>query len=85
MDDTKKKLLSVLLSKVGGVPLKKLEFDYRRLVREPLEWRNFNFKSLEQFLEALPDTARLICVVMFRVNSLRAELFQRCGLDVNKS
>lgn len=59
MDDIKKKLLSVLLSKVGGVPLKKVELDYRRLVREPLEWRNFNFKSLEQFLEALPDIARL--------------------------
>lgn len=85
MDDIKKKLLSVLLSKVGGVPLNKLEADYRRLVREPLEWRNFNFKSLQQFLEALPDVVRLICLVMFCFNSLRTELFQHYGLDVSKS
>lgn len=85
MDDIKKKLRSVLLSKAGGVPLKKVESDYRSLVREPLEWRILNFKSLGQFLEAIPDTVRLICVVIFCVNPLRLELFQRYGIGIDKS
>lgn len=64
METVKKNLRSVLLSKVGGVPLKNVERDYKSLVGERLNWRQFGFQSFEAFLNEIPDVVKLVALCL---------------------
>jgi len=56
----KKNLRSVLLSKAGGVDLRRIETDYLQFVREPLRYQYYGFRNLESFLQAMPDVAKYV-------------------------
>ena len=59
-DMVKKEIRSVLLSKIGGVPLQQFSSDFTKLVGHRLEWKSFGFQSVTQLLEAIPDVARFV-------------------------
>jgi len=51
---------SVLLSRPGGVDLKRVAADYRQLVGEPLPIREQGFTDVTSFLKAYPDVAQIV-------------------------
>ena len=54
-------LRAVLLSatKGKGIPEKELERDYKKMAGETLKWKELGFAHLFDFLEAVPDVARM--------------------------
>lgn len=52
-------LRAVLLSAIKGIPENQLERDFKKVVGEPLKWKELGFKSLFDFLSAVPDVARM--------------------------
>ena len=68
--ELKKKLRSVLLSRPGGVDLKRVAADYRQLVGEPLPIREQGFTDVTSFLKAYPDVAqyalKFIIIIIIR-------------------
>jgi hypothetical protein len=59
-NDVKSFLRSVLISS-NGVKESRVEKDYHELSGEKLLWKNYGFKSLNEFLNAMPD----VCVLQY--------------------
>jgi hypothetical protein len=59
-NDVKSFLRSVLISS-NGVKESRVQKDYRELAGEKLMWRDYGFRSLNEFLSALPD----VCVLQY--------------------
>ena len=51
---------SVLLSKIGGILLTDIEHDYRICCQEELNYQKYGFPTLEDFLLAMPDVAKVV-------------------------
>lgn len=63
MDELKKKtetmLRAVLVSSPRGVPLYKVEREYRSITFEPIPYQKLGFKNLEGFLKSIPHVASI--------------------------
>jgi len=59
LDKCKKYLRSILLASKGGVPGAQVVAKYKDIVGEPVPYRRFNFNSLEEFLQSIPDVCRI--------------------------
>ena len=59
-NEVKNFLRSVLISS-NGVKESRVEKDYRDVTCEKLMWKSYGFKSLNEFLNALPD----VCVIQY--------------------
>lgn len=59
LDKCKKYLRSILLASKGGVPGAKVVTTYKDIVGETVPYRRFNFNSLEEFLQSIPDVCRI--------------------------
>ena len=70
-DEIKKDIRSVLLSRVGGVPIAEFSKDYKKLVGSFLTPRHFGFSDLMSLLESIPDVARYtIDIILCLLNCL---------------
>ncbi|XP_071942387.1 tudor domain-containing protein 7-like [Antedon mediterranea] len=58
-EDVKKLLRSLLISQKGGVPLQLLASDYRSLIGDHIPYTRFGFRSLEEYLQSIPDVVRI--------------------------
>ncbi|CAL8333172.1 unnamed protein product [Lota lota] len=58
-DSVKKMLRSVLLSSKEGVPIGRLQTDYRSLCGEQIPHRRLGYPGLEDFLRSIPSVVRL--------------------------
>ena len=56
---TKTDLRAVLLASRKGIPENQVERDYKKIIGGCLKWRDFGFKTLFEFLQAVPDVARM--------------------------
>ncbi|XP_077560350.1 uncharacterized protein LOC144175148 isoform X1 [Haemaphysalis longicornis] len=52
-------LRSILTSEKNGIPLRKLDGEYRMLTGNRIPYRQFGFNTMEEYLESIPDTVRL--------------------------
>ena len=59
LDKCKKYLRSILLASKGGVPGAQVVAKYKDIVGESVPYRRFNFNSLEEFLQSIPDVCRI--------------------------
>ncbi|CAH1773704.1 unnamed protein product [Owenia fusiformis] len=59
LKDVKSMLRAVLMSSKEGVVADRLSREYRGICMEPLPFRELGFKSLDEFILAVPDVARL--------------------------
>jgi len=50
---------SLLISSKGGVPIEKLNRDYREMIGKWIPWRDLGYTSLEEFLDQSPDMCRI--------------------------
>jgi len=50
---------SLLISSKGGVPIEKLNRDYREMIGKYIPWRDLGYTSLEEFLDQSPDMCRI--------------------------
>ncbi|XP_071115796.1 uncharacterized protein [Haliotis cracherodii] len=58
-EDVKKNVRAVLLSKIGGVLVSDFRKDYRNLTNKKLFIENYGFDNYKDFVEAIPEYARL--------------------------
>ncbi|KAL3865760.1 hypothetical protein ACJMK2_043117 [Sinanodonta woodiana] len=60
-DNIKRNIRSVLLSKYDGKGILVGEFlqEYKKLLKEPLQFKSLGFETLQKFIEAMPDVIRL--------------------------
>ena len=59
LDKCKKYLRSILLASKGGVPAGNVFESYKDMVGEGIPYRKFNYQTLEQFLQSMPDVCRI--------------------------
>lgn len=79
LESFKKMLRSVLIPSKEGVPVYKIEDEYRGLTCEDIPYRKFGFNSAKEFiLKMTPDAARL------SMNKLREEVFLGIGTEDTK-
>ena len=68
--EVKSFLRSVLMSS-NGVKESRVEKDYQDVTCEKLRWKSYGFKSLNEFLNALPD----VCVIQYSAKDKENRVF----------
>lgn len=54
----KRNVRAVLLSQIGGVLVSDFSKDYRKLLQSTLDIKQYGFRSMTDFVEAMPDVVR---------------------------
>ena len=61
LEKCKKYLRAILLASKGGVMAHKVYEMYQEQVGTGIPYRQFNYPSLETFLQSMPDVCRITC------------------------
>jgi len=69
LDKCKKYLRSILLAFKGGIPACQVSEKYHEMVGDKIPYRQYNYNSLETFLQSIPD----VCRITFRGRDVMVE------------
>ena len=69
LDKCKKYLRSIFLAYKGGIPAEQVFEKYYDMVGDNIPYRQYNYNSLEAFLQSIPD----VCRITFRGRNVMVE------------
>lgn len=69
LDEVKKVLKGLLVAVSGGMSVTDLVSDFRKMEGRDIPYREFNFNSVTQFLDSMPDTLSVsVCIEIIMCN-----------------